>query len=182
MRDNLSQRPRLSIPRTLPDCIGEILSLAGVFAGLLLLGFIWTDLPGEIPRHFGFSGEPTAWSGRWSAIFPIVLALALYVGLTVIGRIPHLYNYPFQITERNAAIQYRLSRSMIIWLKALCVWMFVAIVWSQARVALGDADGINPIVIFGFLIGIHVVLGIFLYRAFRHRDETPDDDPASVGY
>ncbi len=176
MRDQLLQRPRLEIPRTFPDYIAEGLALTGVVAGLTLLAVVWTALPGEIPRHFGFSGEPTAWSGRWSAVFPIVLATGLYVGLTIIARYPHIFNFPYEITATNAAIQYRLARSMIIWLKAVCVWMLVLIVWSQARVATGAAEGVDPLMIFGFLIGIHVVLGIFLVQGFRYRDGNPSAD------
>jgi hypothetical protein len=77
MRDNLSQRPRVELHHTFADYIGEVLALAGVAGGVLLLMIVWTDLPGEIPRHFGFTGEPTAWSGRWSAVFPVALALGL---------------------------------------------------------------------------------------------------------
>jgi hypothetical protein len=170
MRDNPNQRPRRDVPRTFADYIAEVAALTGVFAGLMLLGMIWADLPREIPRHFGLTGEPTAWTGRWSAVVPVIIAVALYIGLTSLARVPHVFNYPFPITERNAAIQYRLGRSMVIWLKATCVWMMISVVWSQSRVALGDADGVSPVLIFGFLVGIHVVLGIFIYRAFRHRD------------
>jgi hypothetical protein len=169
MRDNLSQRLRRDVPRTFADYIAEVAALTGVFSGLMLLGMIWGDLPGEIPRHFGLTGEPTAWAGRWSAVGPVIIAVALYVGLTLLARVPHVFNYPFPITEQNAAIQYRLGRSMVIWLKAICVWMMISIVWSQARVALGDAEGVSPFLIFGFLIGLHVTIGIFIYRAFRHR-------------
>jgi hypothetical protein len=180
MRDNPSQRPRLDIPRTIADYIAEVLALAGVLAGLFLLGFIWTDLPSEIPRHFGFTGEPTAWSGRWSAVVPIVIAVVLYAALTLLARAPHVFNYPFPITQENAAIQYRLARSMIIWLKVSLVWMMISIVWSQARVALGDADGVSPIMIFGFLIGIHVILGVFLYRMFRYREGDPQNQSEAM--
>ena len=178
--DNPSQRPRINVPRTLLDYIGEILAFAGVVSGVLLLLFIWADLPGEVPRRFGLSGEPTAWSGRWSAVFPVVIAAGLYFGLTLLGRAPHVFNYPWPITEQNAAIQYRLARSMVIWLKALCIWMMVAIVWSQARVALGDADQVSPIMVVGFLIGIHAVLIIFLYRSYRCKDGDESKDPFAI--
>ena len=181
MPDNPGQRPRITVPRTLPDYLGEALALAGAAGGVLLLVVIWAELPDQIPRHFGFSGEPTAWSGRWSAVFPVAVAVGLYLGLTLLNRVPHVFNYPFPITEQNAALQYRLARSMLIWLKALCVWMMVSIVWSQARVALGDAGGVSPLMIFGYLIGIHVVLGVFLYRSWRCRDGDPNNDPFLFG-
>ena len=111
---------------------------------------------------------------------PIIIAILIYVGLTILGRYPHAYNYLVPITAQNAAIQYRLGRSMVIWLKAFCVWMFVGIVWGQARVALGDADGLNPMIIVGFVIAIHLVMVVFLYRSFRYRNGEPEDDRVSI--
>jgi hypothetical protein len=75
---------------------------------------------------------------------------------------------------------YRLGRSMVIWLKALLIWMFLSIQWSQARVALGDADGIHPATIVFFLVGIHVVLGLFIFRSYMARDgeSSPETSPA----
>jgi hypothetical protein len=177
IRDTRQQRPRLEVPRTWPDFVAEVLALAGVVSGALLLAIIWTELPGEIPRHFGITGEPTAWSGRWSAVVPVVIAIAFYAGFTVLTRYPHIFNYPWPITPENAAIQYRLVRSMVIWLKAILVLMLVAIVWSQVRVAVGDADTVNPFMIFGFLVSLHVVMGIFLYRAYVTQDGDASRDP-----
>jgi low affinity Fe/Cu permease len=174
MRDNLSTRPRVKLERTLADYIGEVFALAGVFALLFILALSWTALPGEIPRHFGLSGEPTAWSGRWSLIVPMGIALAIYIGFTLLNRAPHIFNFPWPITEQNARVQYRLARSMMTWLKALIVWMFALIAWSQVRVAHGESDTVSPFMIMGFLIGIHVVLGVFLYRAYRWRDGDPE--------
>ena len=178
MRDNLNQRPRIQAQRTPADFLGEFVAATGMLSGVLMLVVLWGDIPEQIPRHFGISGEPTAWDGRWSAVAPLVIAGALYIGLTLINRIPHFFNFPWPITAENAAIQYRLAMSMITWLKAVIVWMFVLIVWSQIRVGTGDADGINPFIIVGFLVGIHVVLGIFLYRAYRYRDGDTSTDPS----
>jgi hypothetical protein len=172
-----SQRPKLNVPRTVADYIGEVLSLAGVLAGLILLVLVWAELPEEIPRRFGITGHPTAWDDRWIVFFPVGISIALYVGLTFLNRYPHVFNYPWPITEENAAIQYRLARSMVTWLKALCIWMMITIVWSQTRVALGNAESVSPFMIMGFIIAIHVVLILFVYRSYRCQDGDPRKDP-----
>ena len=177
MRDNLIHRPRIDVPKTLPDYIGQVLAFGGTAAGVMLLLIIWGDLPEEIPRHFGITGHPAEWSDRWSAVVGIAIAVLIYVGLTLLARVPHIYNYPWPITEQNATIQYRLARSLVIWLNAVCVLMMVSIVWSQARVALGDTDRVNPFMIMGFIIAIHVVLVLFVYRAYRCKDGDPRNDP-----
>jgi hypothetical protein len=38
----------------------------------------------------------------------------------------------------------------------------------------------NPFLIFGFLISIHLVLGVYFYRAYRYREGDPGDEPAGV--
>jgi uncharacterized membrane protein len=179
MRDNLSQRPRVEVARTFPDYLAEILALIGVLFVITFPILSWTDLPEQLPRHFGITGSPTAWGGSGTILFPAILATLMYGGLTLVARIPHCFNYPWQITEENAAIQYRLARSMIIWLKALIVWMFLYIMWSQVRVALGEESGMEALAIMLFLVGIHVLLGIFLYRAWKCRSGSVDDDPFS---
>lgn len=177
MRDNPSRRPRFDVPKTLPDYVGQVLGFAGACSGVLLLLIVWGDLPEQIPRHFGITGEPTAWSGRWSAAFGVGIALLIFVGLTLLARVPHIYNYPWPITDQNAEIQYRLMRSLVIWLNAVSVLMMVSIVWSQVRVALGSAEQINPFMIMGFIIVINVVLVLFVYRAYRCQDGDPGNDP-----
>jgi hypothetical protein len=179
MKDNLSQRPRIDVRRTGWDYAAEIIALIGAIAVVLIPLLLWADLPERIPRNFGFSGDPTAWSDRINIVFPTVIALAIYVGLTLTARIPNSFSYPWPVTEENAAKMYRLGRSMVIWLKALLIWMFLSIQSSQARVALGDADGIHPATIVFFLVGIHVVLGLFIYRAYMARDgeSSPETSP-----
>jgi hypothetical protein len=177
MRNHSHQRPRIEVSRTLPDYVGEALAISGVLGGVLLLLILWADLPQEIPQRFGITGHPADWTDRWIAFFPVSMAVGLYIGLTFLNRYPHIFNYPWPINEHNAVIQYRLARSMITWLKALCVLMLVAIVWSQARVALGNLDSVSPFMIMGFIITINAVLLLFVYRAYRCQDGDTRNDP-----
>ncbi len=172
-----SRRPRIDVPKTLPDYFGQVLALAGAGSGLLLILIILGALPEQVPGLFGITDDPAEWSGRWSAAVGVVVALVIFAAMTVLARVPHIYNYPWSITEQNAAIQYRLARSMVIWLNALSVLMLLSIVWSQVWVALGDLEQVNPFMIMGFIIVIHTVLVLFVYRAYRCQDGDLRNDP-----
>lgn len=169
MRDNLSQRPKIDVPKTHWDYVADALAIVGIFLSLLILFVTWTALPEQVPRAILASGEPIAWGDRWTATLPLGMAVVNYVILRLMARVPHYFNYPWPITRENAAIQYRLSRSMVLWLNAIVVWMLLIIAWSQTRVALGAADRFPAMLILGFLVLIHVVLGVFIYRAYQHR-------------
>ena len=63
------KRPKPEIKKDKSDLVIEIVGLVAlaVLIGLPLLKF--GDLPGDIPRHFGFNGEPDAFGNKW--IVPI---------------------------------------------------------------------------------------------------------------
>jgi uncharacterized membrane protein len=147
------------------------MSLAALASLLVTPVLGWTDIPDRIPHHFGPTGQPTAWTDRAISIFPAVLGVVIYVGLTLLNRIPHLFNYPWPITEQNAAIQYQLARSLVTWLKLVIVGMFAYLLWGTLEVAEGGTDRIHPLAIVAFLLALHVIIGIFVYRMYRHRND-----------
>jgi uncharacterized membrane protein len=143
----------------------EILALSGLAFELVVIMYKWAALPAVIPTHFGFSGQADDWSGKkWLLLLP-ALSLVFYLGLTWLSRYPQKFNYPWQVTERNAERQYYLAASLVNVLKAELVWLFAIITWQAIRVALGQATGLG----IAFLPIVLVVTGatviIYLYRA-----------------
>lgn len=120
-------------------------------------------LPARIPTHFGFDGRPNGWgspSMLW--LFP-ALALALYVGMTVVARYPATFNYPARVTAENRPRLEALAIQMIGWLKTEIVCLFAWIQWTIVESARGGRLRMRPVemplfllVIFG-TIGWHVV-------------------------
>lgn len=109
MTDKQANRPILPIPRSPSAAVLEIVAVAGTVLSVALLVQSWKALPPVIPVHFGISGKPDGWGAKptlW--LFP-ALSAAIYVGLTVLSRFPHTFNYPVPITEENALQQYRLA-------------------------------------------------------------------------
>ncbi|MGB5105798.1 MAG: DUF1648 domain-containing protein [Candidatus Zixiibacteriota bacterium] len=163
-----NERPRPDIPRTRVDFAFEIIAVVGLLTGLFNLIFDFSKLPESIPTHFNFKGDADNWGGKDSLWILAGLLVVIYVSLSLVPRIPHLYNYPFEITNENAERQYRLARQFITLLKAEIVWLFTAIIGSTIQVALGESTRLQPTLLFLFLALIAAsTIGYFIlaYRA-----------------
>ncbi|MCL4709172.1 DUF1648 domain-containing protein [bacterium] len=137
------ERPKLDLPPSRFEQILEFFSGLGVLAfGLMMLQF-WFSLPEKIPTHFGATGEPDGWGSKYMLLALFLLAVVLYIGLTILRRYPHKYNYLWPITAQNAAAHYRLARQLVGFLKCTMVWMFAYIAWQTIQTALGNATGLS---------------------------------------
>lgn len=167
-RESREHRPRLTLPRTKLEYSLEVLSALGVVFGLYGLVAAYPTLPASIPVHFNFKGEVDSWSGKETIWFLGAGIIVLYGALTMVSRIPHLYNYPWDITEENAPRQYRLGRTFLTLLKTEIVWLLATIIVETVEVALGRSHLMQPASMIWFLAIITAsVIGYFVlsYRA-----------------
>lgn len=58
--------PILDIPYSQLEVILEVIASVGVLVLIIFVIVSWSELPDEIPSHFGASGIPDAWSNRLS--------------------------------------------------------------------------------------------------------------------
>jgi uncharacterized membrane protein len=122
------KRPKIRIWLTLFDLIIEIAGLVAVLAIWILLLATYSRLPDVIPIHFNSLGQVDNF-GEKSEIFMIpAIATVLFVGMTILSRFPHVFNYPVKITENNAFMQYRNAARMIRCLNLSIVLVFEYIV------------------------------------------------------
>ncbi|ACZ37661.1 DUF1648 domain-containing protein [Sphaerobacter thermophilus] len=161
------QRPVLDLPRSSFEIVGELLALIGIIVTVAILLYAWPDLPDRVPTHFGVTGEPDSWGSKTSVLFPPLVMMALYAGLTILNRFPHIFNYPRVITEENAPRQYRLARTLMTWLKAELVWLFAFLEWSIVRTAQGESTGIGVVFLPVMLIVLFGTLGIYFWVSAR---------------
>jgi uncharacterized membrane protein len=101
-------------------------------------------LPGRIPIHFDAAGNPNGW-GKPSALLELpVVAVVLYLGMTLVARIPSAFNYPVRVTAENRACLQALALEMIAWIKMEMVCLFAWIQWSTLEVARQGRGGLSP--------------------------------------
>ena len=163
-------RPRIHLPPS--DEVERALSLAAALALFALLvgtAWAWRSLPMVIPIHFGFSGEADSWAERPFVLLLSLIGAALYALLTVLARVPHLYNYPWSITPENAARQYLLARRLVLALRVVIVFTFLGLLAGTTWVALGGGRGLGAWFLPAVLSCLGLTLGWYFVRAHHAR-------------
>ncbi len=164
-----STRPVLQMPKSSLEIGLETAAALGMLTMLYVTITSWPLLPETIPHHFGASGKPDAWGGKGILWLLPGISLVLYAGLTILSRYPHIYNYPWPVTEQNAAAQYQLARAMLGALKAEIVLIFAYLQQQTIQVALGKAEGLGVAFLPIFLILIFGTIGIYFVKAYQAR-------------
>ncbi|CAH1199014.1 hypothetical protein PAECIP111893_01208 [Paenibacillus plantiphilus] len=159
----MEKRPILSVPKTLLERLHDSISVVVLVYSVVYLILRWTDLPETIPIHFDGHGNADGWGSRAFLLFMPLLTIVLFIGLSLLSKIPHKFNYLRPITAQNAAHQYRTAKSLLSWIKVELVILFGYLQWSTIQNAAGHSSGlgiwllpVTLIVIFGTVI-IHIV-------------------------
>jgi uncharacterized membrane protein len=122
----------------------EVLSLLALLAQLIYLRLRWSSLPEKIPMHFGITGKPDRWHGRWSLLLFAAISIGLYVTMTIVsGTFQQLMGR--QSSDAGEAL-------FIAWLKTVMLLMFGFCVWTSIRVATGQAERMNVIAVILFVL------------------------------
>lgn len=165
MKTGNEERPVLKIKLTLADKISElggwiILSLLWVF---LILNF--NSIPDTIPVHYNITGKADSFGGKMTIFFMPILSTILFVGMTILNKYPHIFNYPSKITIENAERQYTIATKLIRYLKLIIVITFSFIAFQIAN-EQQNGSGIWFIPVFIGLIYIPLIYAIIkLFKA-----------------
>jgi uncharacterized membrane protein len=162
-------RTKLEIPRTRLEIYCEVVAAITVAFVFIYLSATWTTLPDKVPTHFNFAGTPDQWGSKYTLLLLVGVTFVLYVGLSILSRFPHIYNYPFAITEKNRRQQYLLARQMMTTLKAELVCVFVFITWQTVSVARGRAADLTGWFIPVFLGVVFGTIIVYFIKANRSR-------------
>ncbi len=162
-------RPKIKIEL---DSTDKAISAVGFLAAitLILLPIYYYDsLPEIIPRHFGLDGKPDSFGGRellW--ILPAV-GLVLYLGLLILNKYPHIFNYLIEITEKNAKRQYTIATKMMRTLNTLIVCLIAYIIFATINTALGNQNGLGVYYTPLFLVLIFGNIGYYIFQSFKEK-------------
>jgi uncharacterized membrane protein len=148
---------------SLTDKLLELAGIALSIAIILLPMVYYAGLPDEIPTHFNFKGLPDAWSHK-SAFWSLpVIAVVLYLGLS-------LLNY-FMVMKQNVKISgnndHKMLQQVLRLMQVLKLSLnigFLYIIFGTIRVAQGDAQGLGIWFLPVFIIVMTFVPLIFVVK------------------
>lgn len=161
-------RPVLNLPRSPSEKLLEGIGLIGLLVCVGLFIYFWPKLPPTIPTHFDIQGRVNDWGSKSVfVIFPMMSAMMYFVML-IVSKFPHTFNYPWPITETNAAVQYRLARAMLSWVKACAIWLMAVLAWITAQTALTpNRPAIPNLFVLGFAAALIAGLILYFMRSWK---------------
>ena len=163
----MNERPKIKLELTTTD---KILEIVGWFLVIAIWGLTianYSNLPETIPIHYNGAGQADGFGGKANILTLLLIATVLFVGLTLLNKFPHIFNYPANITQDNALRQYTNATRLIRYLKLIIVFIFGLIAFKTIQNANGNADGLGVWFLPLTLGLIFIPLIYFVLKSFK---------------
>lgn len=164
-KDN-EYRPKFNVPFSKADYAIELSALLGIILNWVLPLIFYFQLPEIITTHYGIDGKPNDWGSKNSIFILPVISTILYIGLTILNRFPHIFNYPVKVTPDNFVQLYIRYTRIIRVMKLVIILIFIFIEWQVCKV---EGDGALPVWFMMLIIGVPVVLPVILAFVFTSK-------------
>jgi len=161
--------PKIKIPLEPLDKVIESLGIAGLILLFLLPLIYFAELPESIPSHINAQGEVDAYSSKWSLFMLPVIGLISYIGLFILNRYPHIYNYPRKIILENAKYHYKIATRFIRSINTLIIGLFAYLSYSIVQIALENRSGLESYYVFIIISFIACITIAYIFLSYRKK-------------
>jgi uncharacterized membrane protein len=163
----METRPKLKAKFTSTDKVIEIAGWLTLITIWLLALWSFFVLPKMIPVHYNAAGQVDSHGNKGTIFMLPIIATILFVGMTILNKYPHIFNYPTNITPDNAFRQYTYATRMIRYLKFAIMIVFTLIVFMTLQKAAAKSEGLG-IWFLPLILGIiYLPMIYFIIKLFR---------------
>lgn len=163
----MSERPKIKLELTRTDKTLEVLGWISILVIWVLTITNYTNLPDTIPIHYNGAGQADGFGEKDNILALPIISTILFIGLTVLNKFPHVFNYPTNITAENACQQYTNATRMMRVLKLVIVIIFGLIVLQTIRHVNGQTIGLG-VWFLPLTVGLMLIPTIyFLIKSFK---------------
>lgn len=145
--------------KSLYDSGINAISLLVLVAFWIYIVMNYQKLPDIIPTHFNGSGIADGFGEKWTILISPVLTTLFFIGLTILGRFPHLLNYPTTITKENLNTQHNIAKRMLRFLKLVIIIIFFILEYKTIEIALGTNEDLGR----GFVLMIFALIFVPIF-------------------
>lgn len=144
---------------------------------IVVLGFMawitWSALggpnrlTGPVPTHYDAAGNVNGWGSPATLLLLPVVAVALYLGITVVSRFPASFNFPVRVLPSARTAAEAITLNMIAWIKAELMCLFATLQSAMITSARGGRVGLPPLLMPAFLALIFATVGWHFVQILR---------------
>ncbi|WP_172370618.1 DUF1648 domain-containing protein [Sporosarcina jiandibaonis] len=162
----MNNRPILNLKMTPLELLLNVITLAAFVGAIVYLISSWTVILSEIPAHYNAAGEVDRWGGKGEILILPIIGLVMWIGMTVLEKFPHVYNY-MNLTKDNVRAQYLNGRLLVNVLKNEIVLLFSYLTWKGVQIAIGEHDSLGAWFLPAFLLINFGSMVYFIVRSVR---------------
>ncbi len=137
----MSTRPKIKIKLTSFDKAIELLASIAVLGIWFVTLSNYMALPKIIPIHYNLNGVADGFGNKANILLLPIIATLMFIGMTILNKYPHIFNYQGTITEQNAFRKYTNATRLLRIVKLITVIIFGLIVLKIIQDVGGDVSG-----------------------------------------
>lgn len=165
----MEPRPKIRLELNRADKVVEITGWVTLISIWILVTLNYSDLPDIIPIHYNVEGIADRFGDKANILILPLIATTFFIGLTILNKFPHIFNYPTTITENNASRQYGNATRMIRYLKLMLAVVLGLIAFKTIQNAGGQTDGLGIWFLPFMLSVIFVPLAYFIIKSLKSK-------------
>lgn len=162
-------REKIEIPKTKGEWIWDIIGYMFFIGSIILLVFVWSSLPEQVPGHYNAAGEVDRWGSKIELFILPGVGLFTAILMQIFERFPEMHNYPARLNESNTEQFYLHSRKLLNRLKNICLILFSLILYESISIAMEWGNGFGkwflPLALVGTFLPI--VHGLIQQRKIK---------------
>ena len=158
------KRSKINIKYETIDYIIESLGIIALVCLLTAPIYFYNILPDNIPIHYNIHGQPDAYESKQMIWLLPLIGLLLYIGMTLLNKIPHLFNYPTKVTSENAERLYRIGTRTVVVFKVISTLIFAYLNFKTINIGLSQSTRLGVLFTPTVVLIIIIPLGIMIYK------------------
>lgn len=156
----MNKRPIIKLNLNTTDILIEAIGWFALAVLWLLTLISYAKLPDIIPVHFDIAGKIDRYGNKSEMLTLPVVGTVIFIGIAILNKFPHIFNYLVEITTENALTQYQSATRMLRILNFVIVLIFITITLLTINVSIKNDKEINPWLT-PILIGILFIITAF---------------------
>jgi uncharacterized membrane protein len=166
----VKQQTRIKIELTANDKIVEIIGWFALAAIWAMVITSYPKLPNTIPTHYNAVGEVDGLGNRINIFLLPLLATLFFVGITILNKFPHIFNYLNQIDSDNALRHYTNATRMNRYIKLFFIVVFGMLAFKTIHVSGKPDSWFLPLTLgFFFISTIYFIIKLFSTKVDKQK-------------